>query len=354
MEETGGIAPPLSDQARRQRDIDLKVGMLQSLMTRYSQLANRAEAETSAPRVVSRAMPPSRANRLRPALILGLGLGGALGLGGGLAAYLELVRGGFRTTQQIKSELGLPTLGLVPALKRLPKAVGASDYMIDKPTSVYAEAIKSAQLAILDARPETQIRTILVASSLPGEGKTSFAVSLARSLAGNGYRVLLMDCDFRRPAVGRHFGVNPTPGLVDFLWQQAAFEEVVRQDERTGLYFVPAGSHCEDPQKLLDSSLGSTLLHALMARFDMAIIDTPPTMVASDAAVLAKAADLILYVVAWDRTPRGAVQAGVDYLRTHGGEVGGVVLSKVDLAKRGRYGDYVDYAFRGGAGYYAK
>jgi Mrp family chromosome partitioning ATPase len=176
-------------------------------------------------------------------------------------------------------------------------------------------------------------------------------VSLARSLALSGHRTLLLDCDFRRPTVHRHFGSEAVPGLVDCLRQEVSYEDLIRCDERSGLYYATAGSPCRDPQKMLDSSLGTTVLHALMARFEVTIIDSPPTMVASDCVVLARGADLTLHIAAWSRTPRGAVRAGVDYLRSRGCRVAGVVLSRIDIERAGRGGDYVDYAFRPGSGY---
>lgn len=313
--------------------------------------ANRADIEKADSRVVSRATSPTMPSHPQPLLFLGVAVVGALGLGVALVGLLEHFRSGYISTLQVKSELGLPTLGVVPHLPRLPREVAPSDYMLEKPTSIYAEAIKAAQLAILDCRADGKGKRILVASSVPGEGKTAFAISLARSMATSGYRVLLMDCDFRRPAVGRYFAVeNGEVGLCDLLRQIAPVERVVRRDQRTGLYYACAGMPCRDPQKLLDSTFAVSVLAGLMTRFDVAIIDSPPTMVASDSAVLARLTDLILYVVAWDKTPRGAVQAGVDYLKSHGGQVAGVVLSKVDLTRGGGYGDY---AYRYGE-YYAK
>ena len=338
---------PLTEMAQQQRDIDIKTGMLQTFMTRYAEIANRTDIEQPDARVVSHAMPATAPSHPQPLIFLGIALFGSLGLGVALVSLLERFRPGYLTTHQLKTELGLPTLGVVPELRRLPSRLRPSDYMLQKPTSVYAEAIKSAQLAILDARPDGETKRILVASSVPGEGKTAFAISLARSLATSGYRTLLLDCDFRRPAVGRQFGIGVgATGLVDFLREDAELDTVIRQDEPTGLYYIPAGRRCDDPQRLLDSTIGASLLTGLTNRFEVVIIDSPPTMVASDGAVLAKASDLVLYVVAWDKTPRGAVQAGVDYLQVHGAKVAGIILSKVDFDRSGQHGDYVDYAFR--------
>lgn len=356
MDEISGRAnknaAPLAELGKRQRDLEVKTAMLATFMTRYNEIANRMEVEKPDARVVSRAMEPTSPTQPKPILFLGIAFIGSLGLGATLVTLLERFRPGYFTTTQVRDELGLPTLGVVPNLPRLGHRMGPSDYMIQKPTSMYSEAIKAAQLAILDAQGTRGSRRILVASSVPGEGKTSFAISLARSLAASGYRTLLIDCDLRRPAVHRHFDGKAGPGLTDVISQSVSLDDAVRHDKATGLFYLLAGTRTEDPQRVLSSPGASTLIEAAGERFDIIIIDSPPTMVASDSAVLAKSTDLVLYMVAWDKTPRAAVSSGIEYLQSHGGNVAGVVLSKVDF-NQARSGDYVGYAFRYG-NYYAK
>lgn len=331
---------------QRQTDVKAKNMTLETFLARYQEIANRVEIEEPDARIVSHAEAPAQPSYPRSILFLGIAFIGSLGLSSSIVFLLDRFRSGFLTTHQVRDELALPTLGIIPELRRLPKRTTPSEYLLANPTSRYAEAVKSAQLAILNARPGPRSNGILITSSLPGEGKTGFAAALARSLAHNGHQTLLVDCDFRRPALARLLGVKSSPGLSDYLEGQCTLDEVVRTDEATGLRFIPAGSHVGDPQQLLNSAEAAAALTAFLDQYELVLVDSPPTMVASDAAVLAKICDVALYVVEWDKTPRRAVQAGVEYLRSFGVHVAGVVLSKVDLEKQRTYGDYVDFCFR--------
>ena len=135
------------------------------------------------------------------------------------------------------------------------------------------------------------------------------------------------------------------------LQGKADIQKIVHVDDLSGLHCITAGTHTYDPQKLLGSPLADKLFSDFKRDYDIVLIDSPPTMVASDPAVLAKHSNTALYIVEWDRTPRRAVQAGVEYLRSFNIHVAGVVLSKVDLDRQRQYGDYVDFCFRYGEYY---
>ncbi|WP_142848522.1 polysaccharide biosynthesis tyrosine autokinase [Telmatospirillum sp. J64-1] len=331
---------------QREMDIENRNLMMQSFMARYNELVNRIQIEQPDARVVSRAEPPLDPAYPQKPLFLAVAFTGSLGLAMSLAFMFERFRPGYVSTQQIRQELALPTLGVIPEVRRLEKRSTPSDQLLGKPTSAYTEAVRAAQLAILNARQGPDSKAILVTSSLPGEGKSAFALSLGRSLAQHGFRTLLVDCDLRRPSLARLTKTRHAPGLVDFLREEVPMEEALRQDDKSGLHFIPAGSRCDDPQRLLGSALAAHTFDAFKSKFDVVLIDSPPTMVASDSALLAKSSELALYVVEWDRTPRRAVQAGVEYLRSLGVNVAGVVFSKVDLEKRGYQSDYADFCFR--------
>lgn len=330
----------------REREIQSKNLMLESFLTRYAELTNRAEIDVPDARIASRATPPAKPSFPKPFLFLGVAVAGSMGLGMSLAFMLERFRTGFLTTRQIKESLELPTLGIIPDLGRAPARALPADYLVERPESVYAEAVRSAQLAIMNARKPAGRKALLVSSSLPGEGKTALAVSLGRSLALAEKKVLLVDCDLRRPSVARQLDTYDIPGLSDYLRQQASAEEIVRNDGRTGLSFVAAGARTGDPQRLLADTRARELIERFIAAYDVVLLDTPPTMVAFDAALLAPVAEFVLYVVEWDRTPRRAVEAGIDHLKSFDILVGGVVLTKVDLERQRQYSDYVDFCFR--------
>jgi capsular exopolysaccharide synthesis family protein len=330
---------------QREKLVEAKTQMLDSFLARYAELTNRAEIQEPDARMVSRAIAPAKPSSPKAILFLGVAFAGSSALSVSLAFLLERFRTGFRSTRQVREELGLATLAILPDTGKLTPRVPPGDYLVDRPESVYAEAIRSGQIAITNAR-EGRTRATLVTSSVPGEGKTAFAVSLGRSLALAERKVVLVDCDLRRPAVARQLGAYEVPGLSDFLRQQSSLEEIVRHDTRSGLDFIAAGGHTTEPQRLLEDAALPRLFDHLFGRYDMVLVDTPPTMVAFDAALLAPFADFSLYVVEWDKTPKRAVEAGIEHLRSFDIPVGGVVLTKVDLERQRQYSDYVDFCFR--------
>jgi polysaccharide biosynthesis transport protein len=343
----------MTELEQRQKIMQGKTVMLDTFQARYAELTNRAELEEPDARIASRAMPPSKPSFPRPVLFLGVTFAGSLGLSLSLAFFLERFRSGFRSTRQIREALELPTLGIIPQIVRNKRGPSPADTLLDKSDSVYAEAMRSTQIALLNARGTATKKAIMVTSSLPGEGKTAFAVSLGRCLALSERKVLLVDADLRRPTVATQLDAYRVPGLSDLLQQQASLEEVVRHDNRTGLDFVAAGSRIQDPQKLLGDPGLRVAFSRWLSLYDVVLVDTPPVMAAFDAALLAGFCDFAVYVVEWDRTPQRAVEAGIDHLRSFDIPVGGVILSKVDLDRQRQYADYVDFCFRG-SGYYAE
>jgi len=342
----------MTEIEQREKLVQAKNQMLESFLSRYAELTNRAEIQEPDARVASRATPPSKPSYPKPFLFLGVAFVGSAALSMSLAFLLERFRSGFRSTRQVREALDLPTLGILPDTGRAAPHTLPGDYFVERPETVYAEAVRSAQIAIMNAR-ENRRKATLITSSVPGEGKTAFAISLGRSLALAEKKVLLVDCDLRRPAVARQLGAYEVPGLADYLRQQASLEEILRHDSRSGLDFVASGGRTTEPQRLLEDNATAQLFTKLMDMYDVVLVDTPPTMVAFDAALIAATCDFALYVVEWDRTPRSAVKAGIEHLKAFDIEVGGVVLTKVDLEKQRQYSDYVDFCFRS-SDYYGK
>lgn len=343
----------MAEIEQREREIVSKNLMLESFLTRYAELTNRADLQDADARIASRATAPAKPSFPKPFLFLGVAFAGSASLAMSLALLLERFRHGFLTTREVREALGLPTLGIIPDLGDHHGRVSAADYLVEKPESVYAEAVRSAQLAVMNARTKDSGKAIVLTSSLPGEGKTALAVSLGRSLALAEKSVLLVDADLRRPSVARQLDTYDIPGLADYVRQQSSLEEILRHDSRTGLHFVAAGARIGEPQRLLGDPRTRQVLAELITRYDVVLIDTPPTMVAFDASLLAPLCDVCLYVVEWDRTPKRAVEAGIEHLKSFGMTVGGVALTKVDLERQRQYSDYVDFCFRSSE-YYGK
>jgi capsular exopolysaccharide synthesis family protein len=175
-------------------------------------------------------------------------------------------------------------------------------------------------------------RVLLVTSSLPGEGKTTFALSLATLAARSGGKVLVIDLDLRQPNVHRELGQPEVDaGIVEHVSDQRPFEEVVRRDPATGLHFLAVGGRTAHPTDLIESDGMRRLLDACRTDYDRVVIDTAPVGLITDAGVAARLlADKVLFVVRWGRTPGSVAREALRALRAAGVEPAGAVLTQAD------------------------
>ena len=321
-----------------QREANADRGLLETYINRAKEIASQQKAQEPDARIISRAVMPDEPTYPRRELIFGVALLGAL-LVGSLAVFgLEQLDNTFRSSEQIEDLIGLPTLGLVPSIAGLHKRYGSpQDYVLDNPNSPFGEAVRSLRTAVLLTSMGAPPKTVLMTSSIPGEGKTSMAMCLARVHARSGRRTLIIDCDVRRPRLHELTGVANQSGLSDVLLQQRELNEVVLSDERSGAYFVTAGAPVPDPAALLASDRMRRLLKDVSSRYDLVIIDSPPVLSVSDARVLSQMADKTVFLVQWGNTRRHDVMMGVKQLVEAGAEMAGLVLSRVDVRKHARY-----------------
>jgi len=247
--------------------------------------------------------------------------------------------------------LGLPSLGLVP--KVADAETRPHSHMVDNPQSAYAAAVHALYTHLRLADVERPPSTILVTSALPGEGKTSLAASLAAFAVQLGQRTLLVDLDFRRPAVATEFDAEPQADMLAVLAGTVVLEDAILRDPDSGVDLLAAGAGHGNPITLLTSLRLATVLREARERYDCVILDTPPVLGLPDVHALSPAADAILFVVRWDRTTRDAVAAALRQLADVSANLAGVVLNQVDMKKHASYayGDAAQYYLKYGESY---
>jgi len=216
---------------------------------------------------------------------------------------------------------------------------------VKRPTSQYSEAIRSIRTALRYSDVDNPPKVVLITSSLSGEGKTVFATSLARSVARSGGKALLVDCDLRRPSVSGLLGVSGDPGVLDIFAENANTDALIRIDEESGMHYIPSKGGTANPQDLLSSQQMRSFLERMRARYDLIVLDAPPVLAVSDPIILSHFVDTTIYLVRWEATPRPIVTGAVKMLRANGGDIAGVVLSRVNTRKHATYG-------YGDSGYY--
>jgi polysaccharide biosynthesis transport protein len=186
-------------------------------------------------------------------------------------------------------------------------------------------------------------KSIVITSSIPGEGKSTIALNLAVSLADTGARIILVDADLRRPSMANYIGIEGGVGLTTVLIGRADVQDVVQPLGNTTLDLLPAGQIPPNPSELLGSPAMATLLARLEAAYDMVLLDSAPLLPVTDAAVLSNLASGALLVVSADQIHRAQLQQTLHSLEIAGAHLYGIVLNKVDKVKGGPY-SYDRYA----------
>jgi capsular exopolysaccharide synthesis family protein len=208
-----------------------------------------------------------------------------------------------------------------------------------------AEAFRTLRTNLIFSQSIDELKSLVVTSSAPGEGKTTTSTNMAISLAQQGIRVVLVDCDLRKPRTHEVFSVPREPGLTNVIAGREALDQVIRTTETEGLSFIPAGVLPPNPSELLGGPRFRALIKELGERFDLVIMDTPPLLAAADAAILGRDADGVLLVVRAGHVDRAAVHQAMQQLATVGAHLIGAALNDPDgtAAKSGGYYHYEYY-----------
>ena len=327
------------DLRELEREAEAAKLLYTSFLQRYKETQEQSELIEADAKVVSVASAPSKPSTPGPKLFGAVGFVGSIMAGTLLALLLERLDSGMRSAKQVETTLGLPSLSLVPRLDRLRRNQKPHQYMLAKPLSAYTESMRalytSLQLSNVDRPPQV----VLVTSSLPQEGKSTLALSLATfATNSSGRRVLLIDCDLRHPSVHRDLGTKPTQGLVEYMAGERALDEVIVKDEASGLDYLPICRQTSNPTDLLGSQKMKLLMAELRGRYDFIVIDSAPLLGVTDSKMAALNADKVLFAMRWDKTGKDTAINALAHLREAKASVAGVVLTMVDVRKHASYG----------------
>jgi capsular exopolysaccharide synthesis family protein len=318
-----------------QRDVDSNTQIYQTLLQRAKETGVSGELRTSNVRIVDNAEAPVDPVSPRRGLSILVGLFGGALVGVGLAFFFEYLDNRVKTPEEIEQELGLPSLGLIPITAAVPGK--ANPLISDGASPNFSEAFRALRTNILFSAADGGPRSIVVTSTGPSEGKTMVAGNVAIGLAQTGQRVLLIDADMRRPRAHELFGVSVEPGLSNLLVGASKPSEVVQPSGIENLWVMPAGKAPPNPAELLGSRRFTDLTSSLGGHFDCVIIDTPPVLAVTDAAVVAHRASGVLFVIAADVTSRQAAQTALDQLEHAHAKFLGAVLNRVDIERHSYY-----------------
>lgn len=174
-----------------------------------------------------------------------------------------------------------------------------------------------------------EIKSIAVTSSLFGEGKSTVIANLAVAMANIGKRVVIVDCDLRKPTIHKRFSLPNSKGLTDILVLNSAIEKNIISTDILNLYVIPSGQIRPNPSELLGSKKMKAILNELTITFDMVLIDTPPVLYLSDAKILSALSQGTIIVTAYGISERNALLSTKEKIEKVGGKILGVVINKI-------------------------
>ena len=344
------------------RDLDTNQQLYDGLLQRLKEAGISAALKSSNIRIVDSARPPVLPSQPDVPRNLLLGLAAGLIAGVVLAFGAEVMDSTIRTPEQVQMVSALPSLGIVPMsiplssqtqvrngkgiVLRPGKRERVEMIAHSHPKSEIAESYRALRTSILLSSLGAPPQVILVTSALPQEGKTTTAVNCGIVLAQQGSRVLLVDADLRRPAVHHSLGIRSNGGGLSTLLagQHSAEEVLVRSNQLSNLYVLPAGPPPPQPAELLSSALMKQWISTWRKHFDHVVIDTPPCLSVTDAVALSVVADSVVLVIRSGVTRKEALRRARELLARVNAKVAGVVVNAVDL----RSPDLHHYYYSGG------
>jgi capsular exopolysaccharide synthesis family protein len=296
-------------------------------------------------------------------IILGIIMG--LGLGIGVTFVVEYFDNSVRSVEDIEKS-GIPILGSIPVIKieetkrrrfgrngkhhssnklntHEAKTIAGRLITHFAPKSPISEAYRSLRTSIQYAKADAQLKTIVVTSPGPQEGKSTTVANLAITIAQMGTKTLLVDTDLRRPVLHSIFNLSRSKGISNYLVGKSGLEDVIFKTDIDNLYLMPCGTLPPNPSELLGSKAMKECINELRNQFDIILFDSPPIMAVTDAAVLSSAVDGVILVVKAGQTDRNAVIRSYEILKNIPNRILGALLNVVNI--EGVYGSYYYYYY---------
>ena len=320
-----------------------------NLLSSYEGIRLARLSSTSNIVAIEPALVPEKPIRPQPLNNAGLGAAVGLLLAGAIVFLIEYLDDTIRSAEQVTAAMDLPVIGYIAELEHDQDKA----YVSENPRSPVAEAFRTLRTNLEFASVDRPLKTLLVVSAHPGEGKTTVATNLAITIAQGGKRVLLIDADLRRPRVHHHLGLPNRIGLSNLFRDLHTIEDVAHAWRDGSLSVITSGGVPPNPADLLASERMAAILEMASQSVDMVIVDAPPFLVA-DASILASRADGVVLVIRPGKTPMDAALTTLEQMKRAGANILGIVLNRIPRDRPSYYGGYRHYSgyYKGEYGYY--
>jgi len=327
------------------RQAESSRNMYELLVKRFKETSLTEEMKTGNIRIIDKAevtrhpIKPKKKMNLLLAMVVGLTLGI------GFAFFLEYLDNTIKLPEEVKSQLRIPYLGPVPAYTTNGDFDGIPPDLVTvhSPKSTTSESFRGIRTSILFTSVDHSPQVVMISSAGPSEGKTACVSNLAVAMAQSGSRVVLIDCDMRRPRVHQIFEIPRDSGISSFLVGANELKEVVRRTPIKNLDVIACGPIPPNPSEILGSKKMRSLIETLRKNYDRILIDTPPITAVTDTSVLAPLSDGVILIIRAGVTPKPLIQNGLGQLQSVNAQLLGAVLNGVQTGRDSYYQYYYYY-----------
>jgi capsular exopolysaccharide synthesis family protein len=333
--------------------VEGKKTLLEQMQLRLKEAQLQADSNANNVRVLDLALVPSAP--VSPRLMINLAVALLISLVGGfgLAFLVEQLDRSVKNQEQLEREFGLTFLGVIPSMRDAKGAMvrNPDRYVLENPNSTVAECVRTVRTNLLFMAPERELRSMLVTSAGPREGKTSTVVNIGATMAYAGSKVLLVDSDLRRPRLHKVFDMTNDRGLTNMILDSnVQIADMIQESGVDGMDIMCSGPLPPNPAELLQTKGFRRTLTRLLETYDQVIFDSPPVVAVTDAQVLGMQLDGAVLVVRAEQTTRDMLGKAKRLLSDVNVQVLGAVLNNLDVTRRG-YGQYYYRYYRQNAAY---
>jgi len=326
-----------------QREVDINQQLYSSFFTRLKETNELGGFESANARLLDVAKKPSVAAKPKKGLIIAAAFIVSLGLGVFLAIAMDALNSGIRSLDDVERKLSQRMLGLIPWEAHKKKENIPLRHFFDSKHHTFSESVRTLRTSLQLLNIDKPSKTILIASSVPKEGKSTVAINLGFAL-GQLHKVLIVDTDLRRPTLAKQFDLPGfQPGLANLIAGTHKLDECIVYDEFSGVDLVCAGTVPNNPQELLASEQFKKIMKGFAAMYEYIIVDSAPIQAVSDAVVVSNVCDSVIYVVKSDSTSYKMINSGLSRFISLGHRVDGIILNQVDLKKAKKQGEYAGF-----------
>ncbi len=334
------------------RQLEVSRELYNHYFSRMQQASVKVDTSGQTARIIDRAVEPTRPFKPNIPMNLVIGLVLGVGVGLGIVFLLAFMDDKVKSAYDIETVLGVPLVGIVPHIFSI-DAQEKARIMADEHDQHAVEAFRSIHSTLKLNEESRNAKVMLSTSTIPSEGKTFVSTNMAITFSIHGERTVVVDADLRMPNVARGLDIDGSNGVIQYLSNEMALDDVIQKDYLPNLDVLPSGGSTKSPTQLLGSERFTNLVHELRLRYDRVIIDTPPIATVSDAMNILPLVDGVILVIRFNMVKRKTAAVNIRRLRESNVPIMGAVLNNLNTQVAGYYySHYYDKSYNSYKHYY--